>query len=232
MSGRRCFASLGAITASCLILVGLMTSPRAAAANGDVTQFQVFGIPADITSGADGNLWFTDYIGNQIVKITPAGVLTRYPIPTFFSLPSSITTGSDGNVWFAEVNGNKIGRITPAGVITEFVVPTPGAGLYGGITAGSDGNVWFAEGNNGKLGRITPAGVITEFSGIGAYELASGPDGNLWTVNPFRPQSAGLPPRGRLRSSSHRCPVVLEARSRAAPTETSGSPTLPVAKDM
>ena len=185
MSIRRSSASLGAITASFLRLVGLITSSGAAAANGDVTQLQVFGIPADITSGADGNLWFTDYISNEIVKLTPAGVVTRYPIPTFFSLPSSITAGPDGNVWFAEVNGNKIGRITPAGVITEFAVPTPGAGLYGGIIAGPDGNVWFAEGNNGQIGRITPAGVITEFPDIGAYELASGPDGNIWTVNPF-----------------------------------------------
>ncbi len=167
------------------VLAGLMTSAHAAVASSQITQFYVGGVPADIAAGADGNLWFTDYIRNEIVKMTPGGVVTRYSIPTFFSLPSSITAGSDGNVWFAEVNGNKIGRITPAGVITEFAVPTPVAGLYGGITAGSDGNVWFAEGNSGKLGRITPAGVITEFPGIGAYELTSGPDGNLWTVNPF-----------------------------------------------
>ena len=167
------------------VLAGVVTTARAGVASSQITQFYVGGIPADITAGVDGNLWFTDYISNEIVKMTPAGVVTRYPIPTFFSLPSSITSGPDGNVWFAEVNGNKIGRITPAGVITEFAVPTPVAGLYGGITAGADGNVWFAEGNSGSLGRITPTGVITEFPGIGAYELASGSDGNLWTVNPF-----------------------------------------------
>jgi virginiamycin B lyase len=168
-----------------LVFAVLIATARAEAAGNQITQFYVGGIPADITAGADGNLWFTDNISNEIVKMTPAGAITRYPIPTFFSSPSSITAGPDGNVWFAEVNGNKIGRITPAGVITEFPVPTPVAGLYGGITAGADGNVWFAEGNSGKLGRITPDGVITEFPGIGAYDVASGPDGNLWTVNPF-----------------------------------------------
>ena len=155
------------------------------AVNNEVTEFNVGGVPYDITAGADGNLWFTDYLSNEIGRMTPAGVLTRFAVPTFFSLPSSITAGSDGNVWFAELNGNKIGRITPAGVITEFVVPTPGAGLYGGITAAADGNIWFAEGNSGSLGRITPDGVVTEFPGIGGYEIASGPDGNIWTVNPF-----------------------------------------------
>ena len=168
-----------------IVLVGLVTSARVGAASKPVTEFYVGGVPYDITAGADGNLWFTDYIANEIGRMTPAGVVSRYPIPTFFSLPSSITTGPDGNAWFAEVNGNKIGRITPAGVITEFVVPTPGAGLYGGITAAADGNIWFAEGNTGNLGRITPDGVVTEFPGIGGYEIASGPDGNLWTVNPF-----------------------------------------------
>jgi streptogramin lyase len=101
-----------------------VTTAPARAATGDVTQFFLGGIPADITAGSDGNVWFTDYISNQIVKMTPEGVTTRYSIPTFFSLPSSITTGADGNVWFTEVNGNNIGRITPAGVITEFAVPT------------------------------------------------------------------------------------------------------------
>jgi streptogramin lyase len=165
-------------------LAGLLGGARAGTA-GEITQFFVGGIPADITAGADGNLWFTDSPSNQIVKMTSAGVMTRYDIPSFFSSPSSITRGADGNVWFAELNSNKIGRITPAGVITEFTVPTPLAGLYGGMTLGPDGNVWFAEGNSGKLGQITPAGLITEFPDIGAYDLAAGPDGNFWTVNPF-----------------------------------------------
>ena len=81
MSRRQKFASLGAITASCLILVGLITSSGAAAANGDITQLQVFGIPADITSGADGNLWFTDYIGNEIVKTDSCGSRDAVPDP-------------------------------------------------------------------------------------------------------------------------------------------------------
>ena len=185
-------AATAFVTAALAVAIGAAqpangASSRTAARTGvsEITEFNVGGLPADITAGADGNVWFTDYIANQIVEMTPAGVTTRYSIPTFFSLPSSITLGPDGNVWFAEVNGNNIGRITPEGVMTEFPVPTPVAGLYGGITTGADGNVWFAEGNSGKLGRITPTGVMTEFSGIGAFELASGSDGNLWTVNPF-----------------------------------------------
>jgi streptogramin lyase len=169
------------------LLVGTFsggTTP-ARADPGTVTEFYVGGIPSDITSGPDGNLWFTDYIRNEIGRMTPQGVVTRFTIPSIFSAPSSITAGPDGNVWFTELNANKIGRITPAGTITEFSVPTPGAGLYGGIVTGADGNIWFAEGNAYKLGRITPSGTVTEFPIGSAYEIALGPDGNIWTINPF-----------------------------------------------
>src|SRR5689334_5753702 len=35
-----------------------------------------------ITTGPDGNLWFTEFHGGRIGRITPAGVLTEFDIPT------------------------------------------------------------------------------------------------------------------------------------------------------
>ena len=61
--------------------------------------------------------------GNKIGRITTAGVVTEYPVPTAGSYPGSITAGPDGALWFTEGAGNKIGRITTAGVITEYPVP-------------------------------------------------------------------------------------------------------------
>jgi streptogramin lyase len=111
----------------------------------------------DITTGPDGNLWFTEFnIG--IGRITPQGVITEYAA---FS-PQDITAGPDGNLWFTSQNGNTIGRITITGDETEYPIPTPASYPYG-ITAGPDGNLWFTEYNGDKIGRITPGGVITEF---------------------------------------------------------------------
>ncbi len=138
--------------------------------------------PLGITLGPDGNLWFTagDF-GNNIGRITRAGVVTEFPIPTANSRPYSITAGPDGNIWFTEAT--KIGRITPAGVITEFPVAAATGGFFGLVT-GPDGNLWFTEFNTGKIGRITPTGTITEFpvvsAGSGINGLVVGPDGNLW----------------------------------------------------
>ena len=142
---------------------------------------------SDITTGPDGNLWFTESTGNKIRRITPNGTITEYPIPTPNSKPLIITTGSDGNLWFTESDGRKIGKITPNGTITEYPLPTTDGGVPFYITAGSDGNLWFTETNNinmSKIGRITTNGVITEFlsTNYRYSEIITGPDRNLWVI--------------------------------------------------
>src|SRR4029077_10927901 len=64
--------------------------------------------------GPDGNLWFTEYGGNKIGRISPAGaMLAEFPIPTPGSAPNGITAGPDGNLWFVEAAMSQIGRLTP-----------------------------------------------------------------------------------------------------------------------
>jgi hypothetical protein len=106
--------------------------------------------PGAITAGPDGNVWFTE--NTRIGRITPAGVLTEFPIPAP-AIALDITAGPDGNLWFTNGiynAGNYIGRITPAGVITEFAIPTGSEE----ITAGPDGALWFTD-LSSNLGRIT-----------------------------------------------------------------------------
>jgi streptogramin lyase len=187
--------------------------------NGQITQFDVpfhhgqgpyaaLGPgPTDITAGPDGNLWFTEQFAGNIVKMTPQGVFTEYPIPTPLVIPTMITAGPDGNLWFIEARfgagpdvGNRIGRITPDGVITEFPIPTPDA-YAGDITVGPDGNIWFTELRGDKIGRITPEGVITEFSlppGRGPEGIATGPDGDLWFTERFVNKLGRMTPEGVL----------------------------------
>ncbi len=100
--------------------------------------------PYDIALGPDGNLWFVEYAGNNIGRITTAGVITEFPVPTANSEPEDIAVGPDGNLWFVEFGGNKVGRITTAGVITDFPVPTANSEPMG-IAVGPDGNLWFTE---------------------------------------------------------------------------------------
>src|SRR5438552_2044428 len=53
-----------------------------------------------VAAGPDGNLWFTEHDVNKIGRITPAGVVTEFPIPGVG--PDSITAGPDGQLWFTE----------------------------------------------------------------------------------------------------------------------------------
>jgi virginiamycin B lyase len=94
-------------------------------------------------------------LGKQIGRITPAGVITEFPVHTANSRPTHITyVGSDGALWFTEASANQIGRITPTGAITEFSLQTSDS-KPAGITAGPGGTLWFTEFTGNKIGRIT-----------------------------------------------------------------------------
>jgi streptogramin lyase len=153
--------------------------------------------PMRITTGPDGNLWFTDPGTNQVVKVTTSGGFTAYTIPTPNSAPGAITAGPDSNLWLVE--DSKLARVTTLGAITEFSLPDPLL-RPGGITTGRDGNLWVTEwsrlgaGGPGKIAKVTTSGSVTEYlvpyeklaGGAAPFEepgpalIVAGPDGNLW----------------------------------------------------
>jgi streptogramin lyase len=147
-------------------------------------------LPTDIAVGPDGNLWFTQALGNGIAKFNPTtDVVTGIPLPSSVGFDGadlvSIATGPDGNMWFSDYDGNTIGMINPkTDAISVFPVPTPNAGLED-ITTGPDGNLWFTEKNANQVGMINPTtDAITEFPVPTANAwlgvITTGADGNLW----------------------------------------------------
>ena len=93
---------------------GSGTRTQTSARTGTITAFSLptaNTLPYGITAGPDGNLWFTEYYGNKIGRITPGGTITEFPLPAADSSPTAITAGPDGTLWFIEPNGDKIGRI-------------------------------------------------------------------------------------------------------------------------
>ncbi len=156
--------------------------------------------PDGITTGPDGNLWFAETGADRIGRMTPAGVLTEFPLPAVTVPagstgpppgPTKITVGPDGALWFTGIPG-EVGRITTAGVVTEFAVPLvpPPAGSSAGtvsteavllaITTGPDGALWFT-GVPGEVGRITTTGVVTKFAVPDIPPPAGSPKGTAST---------------------------------------------------
>ncbi|WP_442815159.1 virginiamycin B lyase family protein [Streptomyces sp. NBC_01298] len=59
-----------------------------------------------IAAGPGGNVWFTQPLGGQIRRVTPAGVATEDDVPAGNSTPVKIAAGADRNLWFTHFSAN------------------------------------------------------------------------------------------------------------------------------
>jgi streptogramin lyase len=155
------------------------------------TQYDI-NYACDITTGPDGALWFTNFRGNSIGRITTDGTITTYT-GTGVSRPCAITAGPDGALWFTNNPNttNSIGRISTDGTVTNYT----GTGIAnynfqnpGGIVAGPDGALWFTNATNDSIGRITTGGAVTNYTSSfntinSPRSITTGPDGALWFIN-------------------------------------------------
>src|SRR2546429_9456079 len=113
---------------ACVGLLSLSSAPAWAKA-GTITESPTptgSGDPIGITTGPDGNLWFT--AGTDIGRITTTGSGTVFPVPLATGEPQFITAGPDGKLKVADFGGNGIRRISNAGSFTEFPIPTATSG--------------------------------------------------------------------------------------------------------
>ncbi len=154
---------------------------------------------SSITSGPDGNIWYTAIETNKIGKVTISGIVTEYTIPSPYSRPNSIVSDNNGNVWFTEFNSHKVARSTINGSITEYQLDNNFA--PDDIILGPDNNMWFSSGNTNKIGRISSSGSVMYFelpasSFIGLVRLVSGSDGNIWFTESNDNQIGRITPTG------------------------------------
>jgi streptogramin lyase len=110
-----------------------------------------------IVAGPEGALWYSEFEGREIGRITASGERAEFYMG--LSEPSGINSfavGPEGNIWFTEARADRVGWITPAGAITEVSAGiSPGAYPYD-ITLGPEDNLWFTERTGDRLGRIIP----------------------------------------------------------------------------
>jgi virginiamycin B lyase len=83
------------------------------------TRYGTFGLCVAELATTD-TLWFTEFNGNRVARITTKGVIDEFVLPLPAGAPANATTGPigitegpDGAVWFAEnaAIGNAIGRL-------------------------------------------------------------------------------------------------------------------------
>jgi virginiamycin B lyase len=139
--------------------------------------------PYAIAIGPDDNIWFTEYQGDGIDRMTPKGEVARFPIAPD-GIAERITAGPDSAMWFTDPRGNRIGRVALDGKIKYVALPTPQCGPTG-IALGADGFLYFSEHAANRIGRMSISGALTEFTlraKSGPAEIAAGPDGAVYFV--------------------------------------------------
>lgn len=151
--------------------------------------------PGGIVAGPDNALWFVETAVNKIGRITTAGVVTEYPVPTAGAIDTDqgfLAVGPDGALWFNEDLVNQIGRITTAGQLTEYKLPdelkpTQDDAPIRAIVTGPDGGLWVTSPGANAIVKLTMDGKLaTKYTlpkaGSNPVGMVVGPDGALWFV--------------------------------------------------
>jgi streptogramin lyase len=184
-------------SASTNSIVKMTTSGVQTAFIGGITpKLAANGVFSGITTGPDGNLWFTDNHNDTIGRITPAGVVSTYSTGGLYA-PNRIVAGppGDGGLWFTVTSINAIGHVTTGGIVTGWALGT--GTIYDGILLGKDGHLYVVDRDKNAIGQVTiAAGTVIGYSEVsipvnpfdGAANtllagLAQTSDGQLWFTN-------------------------------------------------
>lgn len=126
--------------------------------------------PTRLAADSDGAVWFTEFDGNRIGRVTADGEIVEIDSPTASSGPFGVAVSADGTVWFTEENGNAIGRLrlgsepdavlaiakTVKGKIAAGAASAPKKGKLSVVNAGpSEATVELTLGNG-----TCPAGIV------------------------------------------------------------------------
>ena len=125
-------------------------------------------------------MWVTLENVNGVARITPAGVVTEFPLA---NTAFGIAVGPDNNLWVSTTIG--VIKVPPG----DPGNPTPyDVGLTNGrgIVAGPDGNMWVA--GTDQLVSFDPSDpegtdVSTTIPGLAPHGMSVGSDGLLWIAD-------------------------------------------------
>ena len=114
---------------------GISNYPSNTIVNGPIATAE-YAYPQGMALDASGNLYVTDWLGGDIRKITPAGIVSTYA--TGLHLPAYLAVDGPGNVYFTQ-------NQACAEVSTEgHIIGLATLNAYQGITADNSGNIFVA----------------------------------------------------------------------------------------
>lgn len=158
-----------------------------------------FSNPDGVVIDKAGNVFVSEYYGETIRKITPAGVASTFAgaagqpgsadgtgADARFSGPAGMTIAADGTIYLVDSFNETIRKITPGAVVTTLA-GSPGQGGFvngvgsaarfydpHGITLDKSGNLFVADTYNYAIREITPDGTVSTYAG-GTRGSTNGP---------------------------------------------------------
>src|SRR5215211_1094946 len=152
--------------------------------------------PFNITLGPDGKIWFSGMFNGAggVGRMTPANPTDRQGFGGFnVTAPAGIAAGPDNKIWLGDSAQGKVVRIDPTTGNEETISDIPingGSFNVRNLSPGPSGdpNVWVTD-FGGQIAKVSPTGLAGESTtfnvpGDGAWDIAVGPDNNLWYTAP------------------------------------------------
>lgn len=145
------------------------------------TIFEMSGFthPYSITSGPDGNIYFTDSGTVEVLQPNNNVPLAQYVITGNLY---GIATGSDGALWVSNQSNGGVDRLTTTGIVASY----PFTGTPQGIAPGPNGLMLVADNTSGGVWTVDAGGLFTilPFSPSGTPSevtwVPGGASGDAW----------------------------------------------------
>jgi sugar lactone lactonase YvrE len=229
MKNSRQHSPLLALAAVCLLSASLPAQRVRTTAGGFVGDGRSataasFEIPAFAAEDKSGNLYITDFSGQRIRKVTPAGTISTYagtgvsgfsgdggPAKSaMLSYPTGLTFDPAGNLIVADGGNNRVRKIDTAGTITT-IAGTGAAGYTGdggpatqatfnqtwGLTYDSNGNLYITDIGNCAVRYVNTSGIINTYAGNGTCGYG-GDGGKATSANLNLPRGMAFDTGGNL----------------------------------
>jgi len=148
--------------------------------------------PLGLAVATDGSAWYTDIERGAVMRMSPAGEVSPFPIDSAIVRLARLAISPDGTVWFADITGGGITSLK-GGAFTEHEIGAGGGGPYG-VAVTAEKVVWATLQGDSKLVRIAPGDepVVMDLPRPGAVptDIAIGRDGSVWFLE-FRGNRIG-----------------------------------------
>jgi virginiamycin B lyase len=163
--------------------------------------------PRAITTGADGNRWFTEGTESTnapptLARITPSGAITEFPVDAASGCNFCILTDiahTPGGVLYLTSNDPTLVRFDIATQSFQAPVQLPNTSALGGDLAIRGDAVWVTDFNNDVVWRYSiSTGVFTSVPATDPSDVAVDAAGNAWFTEPGDVNAPGTSTIGRI----------------------------------